>query len=171
MGLLTPTALALAIAFAPLTLSNAQATHRANHNVFRHRRQSIPTTLPGNWSSLGCYTDNVASGRTLNAAATASGDSMTTESCINFCDSKGYIYAGTEYGVSVQEFMVQTLLLFLFLVWPDPKPGIISNESLSGLTVPCVVRNPGASPYLLFPNLRRGKNVFTNETVPFSLST
>lgn len=39
-----------------LTLSNAQATHRANHNVFRHRRQSIPTTLPGNWSSLGCYT-------------------------------------------------------------------------------------------------------------------
>ncbi|EKM74831.1 hypothetical protein AGABI1DRAFT_95324 [Agaricus bisporus var. burnettii JB137-S8] len=98
MGLLTPTALALAIAFAPLTLSNAQATHRANHNVFRHRRQFIPTTLPGNWSSLGCYTDNVASGRTLNAAATASGDSMTTESCINFCDSRGYMYAGTEYG-------------------------------------------------------------------------
>lgn len=50
------------------------------------------------------FSDNVASGRTLNAAATASGDSMTTESCINFCDSRGYMYAGTEYGVSARDF-------------------------------------------------------------------
>lgn len=84
MGLLTSTALVLAIAFAPvrstppgrqplpadfafrahiltsaptlqLTLSNAQHTHRISHNVFRHRRQSVPTKLPGNWTSLGCY--------------------------------------------------------------------------------------------------------------------
>jgi hypothetical protein len=26
---------------------------------------------------------------------------MTVETCIQFCDEKGYIYAGTEFGVSV----------------------------------------------------------------------
>ncbi|KAF5348257.1 hypothetical protein D9756_010540 [Leucocoprinus leucothites] len=98
MGLFSISTLALAFTFTPFILANADSFHSSHHNAFRHRRQSVPTKLPGNWTSLGCYVDNVGAGRTLNAANTASGTSMTTESCIQFCGSKGYIYAGTEYG-------------------------------------------------------------------------
>lgn len=37
--------------------------------------------------------------RALGAASYADGSSMTTESCINFCASNSYVYAGTEYAV------------------------------------------------------------------------
>lgn len=37
--------------------------------------------------------------RTLQGAAQA-GPTNTIESCIAFCESKNYVYAGTEYGVS-----------------------------------------------------------------------
>ncbi|KXN83001.1 Putative fungistatic metabolite, partial [Leucoagaricus sp. SymC.cos] len=86
-------------------LANAQSTHSSKHNVFRHRRQSIPATSLNSWTSLGCYIDNLANGRTLNAASAASGDSMTIESCIRFCDSKGFIYAGTGFGVNCDNFI------------------------------------------------------------------
>lgn len=35
-------------------------------------------------------------GRTINEAITT-GAQMTAETCIAFCDAKGYAYAGTEY--------------------------------------------------------------------------
>ncbi|KAF9448413.1 copper radical oxidase [Macrolepiota fuliginosa MF-IS2] len=95
MGLLTPSALALALLFTPYLVANAQSSH-SNH-AFRHRRQTIPT-LPGNWTSLGCYIDNTGAGRTLNAATFASGTTMTIESCINFCIQGHFIFAGTEFG-------------------------------------------------------------------------
>ncbi|KAJ7915243.1 galactose oxidase [Mycena leptocephala] len=62
-------------------------------------RQSIPTTLPGNWSSVGCYTDS-AETRTLTGAATADLVNMTVENCIDFCDSQQFIFAGVEFMVS-----------------------------------------------------------------------
>lgn len=37
--------------------------------------------------------------RTLGASSFASGTTMTTESCIAFCDAKSFVYAGTEYSV------------------------------------------------------------------------
>lgn len=49
--------------------------------------------LPPGWTSQGCYTDV---GRTLTGANTASG-TMTVETCIAFCVSNNYAYAGTEY--------------------------------------------------------------------------
>ena len=66
---------------------------------YLHRRQSlaVPTTLPGSWTSLGCYTDNVNGQRTISDASYTSGTNMTDESCINFCAASGWIYAGTEY--------------------------------------------------------------------------
>ncbi|PFH53643.1 copper radical oxidase [Amanita thiersii Skay4041] len=75
-------------------------TYAANHvhstvNL-RHRRQSVPSQLPGTWTSLGCYTDAVAA-RTLTGGGFASGNSMTIEACISFCESNHFIYAGTEY--------------------------------------------------------------------------
>ncbi|KAL2134895.1 hypothetical protein VTI74DRAFT_10530 [Chaetomium olivicolor] len=58
---------------------------------------SIPATLPGAWSYQGCYVD--VPGRTLNSANYADGAAMTIEACLNFCHSKGFPYAGTEYSV------------------------------------------------------------------------
>lgn len=55
----------------------------------------VSTSLPGNWTSMGCYTDNVA-GRALTSSSEAGG-TMTEEVCINYCAVLGYIYAGTEY--------------------------------------------------------------------------
>ncbi|KAJ7025972.1 galactose oxidase [Mycena alexandri] len=60
------------------------------------RRQSIPATLPGNWSSLGCYTDSTAA-RTLSASSTTDGVNMTVENCIAFCDSNQFVFAGVEF--------------------------------------------------------------------------
>ncbi|PSN72640.1 WSC-domain-containing protein [Corynespora cassiicola Philippines] len=61
------------------------------------RRQAPPTELPDGWSYKGCYSDATGS-RTLRAANTAS-DSNSAASCIAFCSTRGYAFAGTEYGV------------------------------------------------------------------------
>ncbi|OLN81142.1 WSC domain-containing protein-like protein 6 [Colletotrichum chlorophyti] len=45
---------------------------------------------------LGCARDPAGQSRTLPAAK-LSGDSMTVETCIKHCDSKGFRYAGLEY--------------------------------------------------------------------------
>ncbi|KAL2199244.1 glyoxal oxidase like protein [Corynascus similis CBS 632.67] len=58
---------------------------------------SVPTDLPESWEYQGCYTD--VPGRTINAAAYTDGDNMTTEGCLDYCASKGFPYAGTEYSV------------------------------------------------------------------------
>ncbi|KAL2141040.1 hypothetical protein VTI28DRAFT_2930 [Corynascus sepedonium] len=58
---------------------------------------SVPTDLPESWEYQGCYTD--VPGRTINAAAYTDGDNMTTEACLDYCASKGFPYAGTEYSV------------------------------------------------------------------------
>ncbi|KAJ6479629.1 hypothetical protein C8R45DRAFT_1076519 [Mycena sanguinolenta] len=60
-----------------------------------HRRQSVPTTLPGNWSSLGCYTEGTG-GRTLTGASFTDTVNMTVENCISFCEDK-FIFAGVEF--------------------------------------------------------------------------
>ncbi|KAJ7054494.1 glyoxal oxidase N-terminus-domain-containing protein [Mycena amicta] len=59
------------------------------------RRQSLPATLPGNWSLFGCYSDSTT--RTLAAAATADLVNMTVENCIAFCDAKQFVFAGVEF--------------------------------------------------------------------------
>ncbi|KAI0843136.1 putative glyoxal oxidase [Hypoxylon sp. FL0890] len=53
----------------------------------------LPSQLNGTWQYSGCYVDV---GRTIDAAATTS-DNMTLEACIEFCDDKGFSYAGAEY--------------------------------------------------------------------------
>ncbi|KAH8900419.1 glyoxal oxidase like protein [Thozetella sp. PMI_491] len=58
------------------------------------RDVSVPSDLPTGWISQGCYTDV---GRTIGDASYTDQISMTDESCIAFCASKGYRYAGTEY--------------------------------------------------------------------------
>ncbi|KLO11660.1 galactose oxidase [Schizopora paradoxa] len=72
------------------------------------RRQSIPSTLPGNWTSMGCITDNVAA-RSLTGPTYTDTVNMTIENCITFCSgtstgangipaqSSSFIFAGTEF--------------------------------------------------------------------------
>lgn len=57
----------------------------------------MPANLPGAWQYEGCYTD--VAGRTLNGGGYADGNNMTIESCIAYCSSHGFQYAGTEYSV------------------------------------------------------------------------
>ncbi|CAK5270562.1 unnamed protein product [Mycena citricolor] len=67
-------------------------------SIVRRQSPSVPTGLSGNWSSLGCYTDNQAGGRTLLGASFTNTTGMTVQRCIAFCDGQSFIYAGVEYG-------------------------------------------------------------------------
>ncbi|OAF57262.1 hypothetical protein VC83_04669 [Pseudogymnoascus destructans] len=53
--------------------------------------------LPVNWSYKGCYVDSVAA-RVLSGSAYNS-DSQTEGACASYCGTKGFKYAGVEYGV------------------------------------------------------------------------
>jgi hypothetical protein len=64
-------------------------------DVLDKRAAVIPTTLPGTWAYEGCYTDQGP--RTLGGLSYTNATGMTDESCIAFCDEKGYYFAGTEY--------------------------------------------------------------------------
>ncbi|KAJ3544200.1 hypothetical protein NMY22_g2863 [Coprinellus aureogranulatus] len=64
--------------------------------IYRHRRQSIPSSLPGSWTSQGCVTDNVDGVRTLTGPHFSSGDSMTIQTCITFCDAQNFVFAGVQ---------------------------------------------------------------------------
>jgi hypothetical protein len=69
--------------------------HLHYSSSLQKRAGGISPNLPGQWTSKGCYTDNV------NARALASkqyaADGMTQETCINFCQTAGYQFAGVEY--------------------------------------------------------------------------
>ena len=47
------------------------------------------------WSALGCYSDS--SSRTLTGTSTTS-TSLTYAFCQSYCQTRGYSYAGVEYG-------------------------------------------------------------------------
>ncbi|KAJ7293964.1 hypothetical protein C8J57DRAFT_1270464 [Mycena rebaudengoi] len=63
---------------------------RLRHKKANLQRRSIPT----GWTYVGCVTDGSA--RALSYSYTST--SMTQDSCISTCDSKGYIYGGPQYG-------------------------------------------------------------------------
>ncbi|TFK38505.1 hypothetical protein BDQ12DRAFT_723345 [Crucibulum laeve] len=95
MALLRVVSVAIALTVIPLSQASQHIHSKHSTNGFRQRRQSIPTVLPGTWKSQGCITDKVGA-RSLTGATFAS-DTMTIESCINFCDSKSFVLAGTEF--------------------------------------------------------------------------
>ncbi|KAF1811335.1 WSC-domain-containing protein [Eremomyces bilateralis CBS 781.70] len=80
-------AFAIAASFLSLTSANPLLLKRAGE---------IPDPLPEGWEYEGCYTD-AQGARTLNGPYTFSATAMTIESCIAFCQTGGYVYAGTEY--------------------------------------------------------------------------
>ncbi|KAL4076636.1 glyoxal oxidase [Scleroderma yunnanense] len=83
----------------PILIQIVYASTLFQHNLLRHRHYSLHRrSLPGNWTSYGCWTDNTGS-RTLSSASYTDTTDMTVESCISFCStgSNSYIYAGVEY--------------------------------------------------------------------------
>lgn len=58
---------------------------------------SPTTSLPAGWSSLGCTPDNSGSGRVLTGSYSEA-NNQTPQSCLASCQSKGFTYAGLEYG-------------------------------------------------------------------------
>ncbi len=76
-----------------LLLSTCYA--RSLPNLLERASPAVPATLPGTWTSKGCYTDG--NPRTLADKTYMDTTGMTVESCISFCDGAGFVYAGVEY--------------------------------------------------------------------------
>lgn len=59
----------------------------------------IASGLPSNWSYLNCIVDNI-NPRTLPKLApyVLNNKPVTSLSCVSYCSSQGYAFAGTEYG-------------------------------------------------------------------------
>ncbi|KAJ7129287.1 WSC domain-containing protein [Mycena epipterygia] len=53
--------------------------------------------LTETWASQGCYTD-MSTSRTLARASHVDTSGMTVESCLSFCSSGGFNFAGVEFG-------------------------------------------------------------------------
>ncbi|KAK2058615.1 WSC-domain-containing protein [Colletotrichum caudatum] len=68
----------------------------AQRNVLKRAVTGISDALPDPWTYRGCFTE-AGSSRTLGGDR-YSGDDMTQEKCIAYCNSKGYGMAGVEYG-------------------------------------------------------------------------
>lgn len=73
-------------------------SHDLGVPTFRNAKKDNPqvsTNLPMPWMYQGCYSDG--SPRTIQGASYSNQTAMTVESCISYCDSQNYIYAGLEY--------------------------------------------------------------------------
>jgi hypothetical protein len=68
-------------------------------SVYTYNQPYTPSVIPatvGSYRLKGCYTD-VKATRGLSAYAFTSA-TLTDESCVANCQSRGYSYAGVEYG-------------------------------------------------------------------------
>ncbi|KAF1349914.1 hypothetical protein BDV97DRAFT_377089 [Delphinella strobiligena] len=81
----------------PVTWGPDEApSHYANCPVTNISAAKTYYTNVTDWVYLGCGSDNETS-RTFNGS-TYSSSSMTVESCLAYCQTRGYHYAGLEYG-------------------------------------------------------------------------
>lgn len=56
------------------------------------------SVLPGGWSYVGCYTDDVNNRALDSGVGYTDQTGMSQGSCMVYCGSKGYNFAGIEYG-------------------------------------------------------------------------
>ncbi|KAG8818809.1 hypothetical protein FRC19_010302 [Serendipita sp. 401] len=73
--------------------SFAHHKRASRHHELSRKTKRAPT-LPATWSAYGCVSDGPV--RTLTAVVFDS-DTMTVETCVNYCDSHNYRIAGLEY--------------------------------------------------------------------------
>ncbi|KAF8418952.1 WSC-domain-containing protein [Tirmania nivea] len=97
-----PNKLAPVITPTPQTTSTRiPATSTVNYStLIKVTPRRVPTDIPAplaNWVSKGCYLDQVNPSRTLPKMGSW-GEKITNSGCINYCQSKSFKYAGTEYG-------------------------------------------------------------------------
>lgn len=85
------------LAHSLLTISAFTSASSINHEYLHHGRHHIlaKRAPPTGWESKGCFTDD-GNPRTLSGPSMAAND-LTTASCVSFCSSNGYSFAGTEY--------------------------------------------------------------------------
>ncbi|PPQ91781.1 hypothetical protein CVT25_000426 [Psilocybe cyanescens] len=81
---------------------------------------TIPAVLPVNWTSVGCFSD-ISTSRTL-AATSLVQDPMTIETCLGFCDSGGFLFAGIEFGHCDSTIQIPS----------TPEPATDCNMACSG---------------------------------------
>jgi hypothetical protein len=67
----------------------------ATANILR-RDLVAPNNPQRGWEYVGCFVDSVEE-RALDLARHYDTESLTGESCVEWCADNGYTYAGTEY--------------------------------------------------------------------------
>ncbi|KAG8750673.1 hypothetical protein FRC14_000318 [Serendipita sp. 396] len=85
-----------ALFFEPPSAQVARRHLPVRRRFTQHPPMRRQTSGGAQWSSVGCYTDDVGE-RTFQAKRIES-DQMTAAYCQAFCDHLGYQYAGTEWG-------------------------------------------------------------------------
>lgn len=73
-----------------------------SYNATTAAQNAQIASVASTYTALGCYSDDYPT-RVLSGASTTSA-AMTSESCINFCQSQGFTLAGTEYSDGKQHF-------------------------------------------------------------------
>ncbi|KAF8577851.1 copper radical oxidase [Ramaria rubella] len=76
--------------------SFAEHIHAVSHRNLHGDISRRATTLPGNWTLQGCFTDNPAA-RTLTGSSFTNTTGMTQELCTAFCDTGSFIFSGVEF--------------------------------------------------------------------------
>ncbi|WRT68284.1 uncharacterized protein IL334_005260 [Kwoniella shivajii] len=59
--------------------------------------KATATALPSGWKALGCMTDSTTT-RALPGVSSSDANNNTIQGCVASCASKGYLFAGVEYG-------------------------------------------------------------------------
>jgi hypothetical protein len=79
----------------PVTISGSTYVSTANNSAIGY--VATTSTIPSNYSYVGCIGEGSA-GRALTGASWTSTTAMTRGACVSYCSSKGFAYAGVEYG-------------------------------------------------------------------------
>ncbi|KAJ8522393.1 hypothetical protein ONZ45_g1040 [Pleurotus djamor] len=78
------------------TITSSSSTTTSSTTSSSSSSSSTPTPTPTGYTYLGCYADP-SEARVLNGGMTSS-SSQSVASCVASCASRGFSYAGTEYG-------------------------------------------------------------------------
>lgn len=74
----------------------AASLHLTLASVIVRRDLSPPTTPQAGWGYIGCFVDSVAQ-RSLNGAVHYDTTGLMAQTCVAYCASAGFAYAGMEY--------------------------------------------------------------------------
>lgn len=79
----------------PVTISGSTYVSTVNSSTLGYA--ATTSTIPADYNYVGCIAEG-SSGRALTGATWTSTTAMTRGACVSYCSSKGFAYAGVEYG-------------------------------------------------------------------------